>query len=107
LSSEAEIGINSLSNVVFISSPELLNANSLTITARNEANRIFAALVDVDPTLVAAAGAQRQEQFALDFVERLIGQLLEPLNAVAFLKQFRVTETVNTVLHHEIFRMIN
>jgi hypothetical protein len=60
-----------------MSSPSCPNANALTMTARYKANCIFAALIDVDPTLVGAAGAQSQEQFSLDFVERLIGQLLD------------------------------
>jgi hypothetical protein len=79
-----------------------LAANASTITARNEANRIFASLIDVEPTLVTAASSQSEEQFALDFVEKLIEQLPRHFSVVTFLKKFKVQETMNTVLHHEI-----
>ena len=79
-----------------------LSRNASTITARNEANRIFASLIEVQPTLVAASDSISEEQFAINFVESLLKQVPQPFNLHSFLNRFDVQDTINIVLHHEI-----
>jgi hypothetical protein len=79
-----------------------LSQNASTITARNEANGIFASLIEIQRTLVAAANSVSEEQFALHFVEKLIAQIPGLFNVTSFLRRFNVQDTINTVLYHEI-----
>ncbi|OHS93276.1 hypothetical protein TRFO_11887 [Tritrichomonas foetus] len=79
-----------------------LSKNASTITARNEAMQIFASLIEVQPTLVAASDSVSEEEYALNFVEQLISQVPQRFNLQDFLKHYNVEETINTVLHHEI-----
>ena len=84
-----------------------LSKNASTITARNDAMNIFNSLVEIQPTLVAASGAVSEDQFALNLVESLIGQIPKPFNVHTFLKKFDINDTINTVLHHEILLFNN
>ena len=79
-----------------------LSKNASTITARNDALSIFNSLIEIQPTLIAAGGAQSEEQFALNLVEQLISQIPQEFNIHNFLRKFELTDTINTVLHHEI-----
>jgi hypothetical protein len=79
-----------------------LSQNASTITARNEAMRIFASLIEVQPTLVAASDSISEEQFALNLVEQLISQIPAQFNIFNFKKKFDLEDTINIVLHHEI-----
>ncbi|KAK8888098.1 hypothetical protein M9Y10_039159 [Tritrichomonas musculus] len=79
-----------------------LSKNASTITARNDALNIFNSLVEIQPTLVAASGNVSEEQFALNLVQSLIKQIPKQFSIHEFLKHFDITDTINTVLHHEI-----
>ncbi|OHT17559.1 Dynein heavy chain family protein [Tritrichomonas foetus] len=79
-----------------------LSKNASTITARNEALRIFGSLIEVQPTLVAASDSISEEQFALNLVDSLIQQVPKQFNVYQFKKQYNLEDTINTVLHHEI-----
>ena len=79
-----------------------LSKNASTITARNDALGIFNSLVEIQPTLVAASGSISEEQFALNFVETLIKEVPNEFNIHDFDKNYDLTDTINTVLHHEI-----
>ena len=69
-----------------------LSQNASTITARNEALRIFASLVEVQPTLVAASDSVSEEQLALNLVESLIERVPKPFNVHNFKKKFDLEE---------------
>jgi hypothetical protein len=79
-----------------------LGKNASTITARNDALRIFNSLIEIQPTLVAASGSISEDQFALNLVESLIGQMPREFNVHDFERKYDLTDTINTVLHHEI-----
>ena len=79
-----------------------LSVNASTITARNDALNIFNSLVEIQPTLVAASGTISEDQFALNLVQNLLKQIPQPFNLHNFLKKFDISDTINTVLHHEI-----
>jgi hypothetical protein len=79
-----------------------LSRNASTITARNDAMGIFNSLVEIQPTLVAASGAVSEDQFALNLVDSLIAQVPEEFNVHNYLRKFDLTDTINTVVHHEI-----
>ena len=79
-----------------------LSKNASTITARNEAMNIFNLLVEIQPTLVAASGSISEDQFALNLVEQLIQEIPNEFNVHDFMKTFDLSDTINTVLHHEI-----
>ncbi|EAY20056.1 Dynein heavy chain family protein [Trichomonas vaginalis G3] len=79
-----------------------LSLNASTITARNEALSIFNSLIEIQPTLVAASGSISEDQFALNLVEKLISEIPKPFNVFNFTKNFDLSDTINTVLHHEI-----
>lgn len=79
-----------------------LSKNASTITARNEALKIFSSLVEVQPSLVAASDSISEDQFALNIVESLIDQIPKQFSVFQFKKKFNLEDTINTVLHHEI-----
>ena len=79
-----------------------LSLNASTITARNDALGIFNSLIEIQPTLIAASGTVSEEEFALQFVEQLLAQIPTPFNIHNFLSKFDITDTINTVVHHEI-----
>ncbi|OHT09102.1 Dynein heavy chain family protein [Tritrichomonas foetus] len=79
-----------------------LSKNASTITARNDAMSIFNLLVEIQPTLVAASGSISEEQFALNLVESLIAEVPKEFNVHDFIKKYDLTDTINTVIHHEI-----
>jgi hypothetical protein len=79
-----------------------LALNASTITARNDALRIFNSLIEIQPTLVAASGAISEEQFALNFVDTLLGQIPTEFEEYRFTQEYDMTDTINTVLYHEI-----
>lgn len=79
-----------------------LSKNASTITARNDAMGIFGSLVEIQPTLVASSGSISEEQFALNLVEDLIKQVPTQFNVHNYVRTFDLTDTINTVLHHEI-----
>jgi hypothetical protein len=79
-----------------------LAMNASTITARNDAMGIFNSIIEIQPTLIASSGTISEEQFALNFVEQLIGQIPEPFNIFSFVKRYDLTDSINTVIHHEI-----
>ncbi|KAK8861158.1 hypothetical protein M9Y10_012853 [Tritrichomonas musculus] len=79
-----------------------LSLNASTITARNDALGIFNSLIEIQPTLIAASGAISEEEFALNFVEQLLKQIPESFNIHSFTTKFDITDTINTVVHHEI-----
>ena len=79
-----------------------LSENASTITARNDALGIFNSLIEIQPTLVAASGSVSEEEFALNLVDGLIKEIPQPFNVYNFTKKFDLTDTINTVLHHEI-----
>jgi hypothetical protein len=79
-----------------------LSQNASTITARNDALRIFNSLIEIQPTLVAASGSISEDQFALNLVESLISQVPKTFNVHEFERKYDLTDTINTVLHHEI-----
>ncbi|KAK8860630.1 hypothetical protein M9Y10_012295 [Tritrichomonas musculus] len=79
-----------------------LSKNASTITARNEALRIFSSLIEVQPSLASASDSISEDQFALNLVETLIKQVPQQFNVIQFKKQYNLKDTINTVLHHEI-----
>jgi hypothetical protein len=79
-----------------------LAMNASTITARNDAMSIFNSIIENQPTLIATSGTISEEQFALNFVEQLITQIPSQFNVFAFTKRTDLTDTINTVVHHEI-----
>ncbi|OHT05113.1 Dynein heavy chain family protein [Tritrichomonas foetus] len=79
-----------------------LSMNASTITARNDALGIFNSLIEIQPTLIAASGAVSEEEFALTFVEQLLSQIPQKFNVHNFVTKFDITDTINTVVHHEI-----
>ncbi|OHT12762.1 Dynein heavy chain family protein [Tritrichomonas foetus] len=79
-----------------------LSMNASTITARNDALSIFNSLIEIQPILVAASGEVSEEQFALNLVDSLLNEIPEQFDIKSFEKNFDLTDTINTVLHHEI-----
>jgi hypothetical protein len=79
-----------------------LSMNASTITARNDAMAIFNSILEIQPTLIATGGTTTEEQFALNFVQQLITQIPSQFNTFAFARKFDLTDTINTVVHHEI-----
>jgi hypothetical protein len=79
-----------------------LAMNASTITARNDAMNIFNSIIEIQPTLIATSGTISEEEFALHFVETLITQIPSQFNVFSFTKRFDLTDTINTVVHHEI-----
>ena len=79
-----------------------LAMNASTITARNDAMRIFNSLIEIQPTLVAAGGEISEDQFALNFVLELMQKIPEQFDVYAFTQSFDLSDTINTVLHHEL-----
>jgi hypothetical protein len=79
-----------------------LSLNASTITARNDALRIFNSLIEIQPTLVAATGSISEEQFALNFVQSLQQEIPKEFDTHDFVQKFDLTDTINTVLYHEI-----
>ena len=96
--------LNSVANWPYVTTGDDvgLSQNASTITARNEALSIFNSLIEVQPTLVAASDTISEEQFALNLVESLIGQIPKQFNLHNFTKKFNLEDTLSTVLHHEI-----
>jgi hypothetical protein len=79
-----------------------LAINASTITARNDALRVFNSLIEIQPTLVAASGEISEEQFALNFVNTLRSEIPAEFDLHKFTQIFDLTDTINTVLYHEI-----
>jgi len=79
-----------------------LGINATTITSRNDAIAIFNSFIEIQPTLIAAGGSLSEEQFAINMVESLMSQIPTDFNIHTFIKKFDLTDTINTVLHHEI-----
>jgi hypothetical protein len=79
-----------------------LSENASTITARNEALRIFNSLIEIQPTLMAGSGSISEDAFALKLVESYLAQMPKPFNIHDYVRRYDLTDTINTVLHHEI-----
>ncbi|KAK8866475.1 hypothetical protein M9Y10_009438 [Tritrichomonas musculus] len=80
-----------------------LSENATTISSRNEVLKIMANLIDVQPTLAMSMSENvSEEDFALNVVENLLKQLPTPFNLIEFKKRFDTTDTMNTILFHEI-----
>jgi len=79
-----------------------LSRNASTITARNQAMSIFNSLIEIQPTLVVASGSMSEEQFSLNLIESLIKEIPNPFNIYTFTKSIDISDTINTVLHHEV-----
>ncbi|OHT04040.1 Dynein heavy chain family protein [Tritrichomonas foetus] len=79
-----------------------LSPNASTITARNDALRIFNSLIEIQPTLTVASGAISEEQYLINFVDQLIKECPQNFNVFNFTKKFDLSDIINTVIHHEI-----
>jgi hypothetical protein len=79
-----------------------LSPNASTITARNDAMRIFGGLIEIEPTLIVASGSVSSDQFAVNLVERLIRDVPAQFNIFNFKKKFDLTDAIDTVLYHQI-----
>jgi hypothetical protein len=79
-----------------------LSVNASTITARNDAMAIFNSIVEIEPTLVVAAGSVSPEQFALTLVASLLTDVPAEFNEYTFRQRFDMNDAIDTVLYHQI-----
>ena len=79
-----------------------LSPNASTITARNDAMRIFNSIIEIQPTLASAGGVSSEEQYIINFVETLIKDTPNQFNVFNFTRKFDMDDIVNTVLYHQI-----